>query len=427
MRVLMLSQFYPPVIGGEERHVLSLSEGLVKRGHQVAVAAMPHRDRAAVEVVNGVTVQSLKGAFQRVSSLFSEGERPHAPPFPDPELAFRLSRLVSAFKPDIVHGHNWLIHSYLPTRLWSRIGLVSTLHDFSLTCSIKTLMRGGEHCEGPSVKRCLPCATNHFGPVMGKVTAGAHFAFKGLHRKGVDRFIAVSRAVAEKSGIVDGPIPHHILPTFIPDNVGQLSAERDPRLDQLPADGFLLFVGELNRNKGVHVLLDAYARLSHAPPLVLIGRRCPDTPKQLPRNVFLFESWPHAAVMHAWSRCLFGLAPSSWVEPCGTIVMEANAMGKTMIASNHGGLAELVDHERTGLLTPPNDAVALAAAMGSLIVDNDRREALARGAHAKAESFMAKSIIPRIESIYRDVRFARAPHAAAVEIMGAASEQRHGR
>jgi len=98
-----------------------------------------------------------------------------------------------------------------------------------------------------------------------------------------------------------------------------------------------------------------------------------------------------------------------------------------MIASNHGGLAELVDHERTGLLTPPNDAVALAAAMGSLIVDNDRREALARGAHAKAESFMAKSIIPRIESIYRDVRFARAPHAAAVEIMGAASEQRHGR
>jgi glycosyltransferase involved in cell wall biosynthesis len=427
MRVLMLSQFYPPVIGGEERHVLSLSEGLVKRGHQVAVAAMPHRDRADVEAINGVSVHSMRGTFQRAPALFSESERPHAPPFPDPELTFKLNRLVGAFKPDIVHGHNWLIHSYLPTRLWRRVGLVSTLHDFSLTCPIKTLMRGGAHCEGPKASRCLPCAGNHFGLTMGKVTAAAHFAFKGLHRKGVDRFIAVSRAVAEKSGIVDGPIAHHVLPTFIPDDVGKLSAELDPRLDQLPGDGFLLFVGELNRNKGVHILLDAYSKLQSAPPLVLIGRRCPDTPENLPRNVFLFESWPHSAVMHAWSRCLFGLAPSTWVEPCGTIVMEANAMGKTMIASNHGGLAELVDHERTGLLTPPNDATALAAAMQSLIADQGRRDALAQGARAKADSFMAKSIIPRIESIYRDVRFARAPQAATVEMMGATSERRHGR
>src|SRR5260370_36743167 len=101
MRVLMLSQFYPPVIGGEERHVLSLAEGLVKRGHEVSVASMPHRQRAEVEVVNGVTVHSLRGAFQRASVLFSESERPHAPPFPDPELTFRLSLLVPAFKPDI--------------------------------------------------------------------------------------------------------------------------------------------------------------------------------------------------------------------------------------------------------------------------------------------------------------------------------------
>jgi glycosyltransferase involved in cell wall biosynthesis len=423
----MLSQFYPPVIGGEERHVLSLAEGLVKRGHEVSVASMPHRQRAEVEVINGVTVHSLRGAFQRAPVLFSESERPHAPPFPDPELTFRLSRLVRAFKPNIVHGHNWLIHSYLPTRLWNDIGLVSTLHDFSLACSIKTLMRRGVHCEGPSIGKCLPCAGDHFGPAMGKVTATAHFAFKGLHRRSVDRFIAVSRAVAEKSGILDGPAPHHVLPTFIPDDVGALSMDLDPRLDQLPADGYLLFVGELNRNKGVHVLLDAYARLKQAPPLVLIGRRCSDTPEELPCNVSLFESWPHAAVMHAWSRCLFGLAPSSWVEPCGTIVMEANAMGKTMIASNHGGLAELVDHERTGLLTPPNDATALAAAMQSLISDTRRRETLERGASAKAESFMAKSVIPRIEAIYRDVCVSRAPQARTIEMVGATSERRHGR
>ena len=59
--LLMLSQFYPPVIGGEERHVISLSEGLVQRGHEVSVATMPHPERAEIEVENGVTVHSLRG------------------------------------------------------------------------------------------------------------------------------------------------------------------------------------------------------------------------------------------------------------------------------------------------------------------------------------------------------------------------------
>ena len=81
MRVLMLAQFYPPVVGGEERHVLSLSEGLVRRGHEVVVATMPHPSRPEKTELGGVAVQSVHGALQRVSSLFSERERPHAPPF----------------------------------------------------------------------------------------------------------------------------------------------------------------------------------------------------------------------------------------------------------------------------------------------------------------------------------------------------------
>jgi len=426
MRVLMLSQFYPPVIGGEERHVLSLSEGLVQRGHEVSVATMPHPERAEVEVNGGVTVHSLRGLFQRASHLFSERERPHAPPFPDPELMFRLNRLVAKWKPDIVHGHNWLINSYMPSRLWSNIGLVSTLHDYSLTCSIKTLMRDGNHCEGPRFGQCLKCAGDHFGRTMGAATSVAHFAFKGWHRRGVDSFIAVSRAVAEKSGVLGGAVPCHIVPTFIRDSVGILAAERDPRLLQLPPDGYLLFVGDLNLKKGVQVLLDAYAKLQNAPPLVLIGRRCPDTPEHLPDNVLLFESWPHAAVMHAWSRCLFGLVPSTWVEPCATVVMEANAMGKAVIASGHGGQAELVEHGRTGLLVTPGDAEALAAAMQSLVSDQHLRNSLARSALSKAEAFKAKSIVPRIEAIYRDVHAARASSTKSIAAMRESPERQHG-
>jgi glycosyltransferase involved in cell wall biosynthesis len=416
MRVLMLAQFYYPVIGGEERHVQALSEALVQRGHEVVVATMPHAARAETEIMNGVTVKSLRGLMQRAPFLFSDPDRPHVPPFPDPELLLRLNRIVAEFKPDIVHGHNWLIHSYLPSRMWNDIALVSTLHDHSMACPIKTLMRRGEQCEGPQIGKCLGCAAQHFGRAMGAVVSTAHLVSKHAHRRSTDRFIAVSHAVADYAGLVAGTVPYDVLPTFIPDNTGTITAEPDARVAALPPEGFLLFVGELNRNKGVNTLIEAYKRLEHAPPLVLIGRRCPDTPDLLPDNVFLFESWPHAAVMHAWNRCLFGLAPSNWVEPCGTIVMEANAVGRTMVATNHGGLSELVEHGWTGLLVPPNDPQALAGAMQALISDQRLRVNLSANALVKAETFKAKSVVPKIETIYRQARSSRSPIAGSTSV-----------
>jgi glycosyltransferase involved in cell wall biosynthesis len=292
MRVLMLAQFYPPVIGGEERHVLSLSEGLAARGHEVVVATMPHPARPMKAVINGVTVRSLRGAMQRASMLFSEQERPHAPPFPDPELAWRLASIVREFKPDVVHGHNWMGNSFVPALSHDRPAIVATLHDYSLTCAIKTLERYDRPCPGPRVGACLSCAANHFGPLMGGVTATANFLASRARRRTVDHFIAVSDAVAESCGLVDGNVPYDVLPTFIPDNVAELPPLADERVKRLPADGFLLFVGDLNRRKGVHVLIEAYAKLRNAPPLVLIGRRTPDTPADLPENGMLFESWP---------------------------------------------------------------------------------------------------------------------------------------
>lgn len=426
MRILMLAQFYPPVIGGEERHVVSLSEALVQRGHEVHVATMPHPSRGETEVVGGVTIHSVRGVFQRASMLFSELERPHAPPFPDPEIALRLLRLAQRIDPDVVHGHNWLIHSYLPWAGWLRAGLVSTLHDYSFPCAIKTLISGGERCEGPSYGKCLRCAGAHFGKAMGVVTASGHLAFQGAHRRSVDHFIAVSQAVAQKSSLPDSGVPYEVHPTFIPDDVAAWTPADDPRLAQLPSEPYLLFVGELNQRKGVGTLVEAYARLTAAPPLVLIGRRCPDTPATLPKNVTLHESWPHALVMHAWRRCLFGLAPSNWVEPCGTIVMEANAVGKPMIATGHGGLAESVEDGRTGLLVPPDSPGELAEAMRTLIADADLRARLAVNALGKADAFMAKTVVPKIEAIYRKVCAARASPARGAAPAGLVDQARGG-
>lgn len=401
MRVLMLSQFYPPVIGGEERHVVSLSESLARLGHEVSVATQPHHRREPVLRENGVTVHSIGGLSQRAKSLFTDDERRHVPPFPDPEIVTKLARIVADFEPDIVHGHNWMLHSFLPLKRFSKAAFVATIHDYSLVCAKKNLMHGEEVCSGPGLVKCLPCASTQYGPAVAAITVLGNFASTLFERRAVDRFITVSQAVADYCGIADGKVPYEVLPTFIPDSVADL-VPADEWVALLPEGDFMLFVGDLNRRKGVHVLLDAYRRLANPPPLVMIGRRCPDMPDVLPPGVSVFEKWPHAAVMHAWSRCLFGIAPSVWAEACGTIVMEGNAVGKAMIASAIGGLADLVVDGRTGIQVPAGQPGALAQAMRVLIEDGERREAMGRAARLHVERFMAKTIVPRIERLYED-------------------------
>lgn len=403
MRILMMAQFYPPIIGGEEQHVRNLSLALAKRGHSVTVATTWQRGLPHFEVDGPVKVHRLLGSMQRAGMLFSEPARRYAPPFPDPELLFHLSRIVSQERPEIVHAHNWLVHSFLPLKRATGPRLAVSLHDISLVCAQKNAMRGGLPCSGPGIWKCLHCASRHYGTIKGGVTTLANWCFGTLERRAVDIFLPVSRAIAIANGLADAQLPFEIIPNFVADAAETARSEESPLTELLPAENYLLYVGDLRHFKGVHVLLAAYRMLKDAPPLVLIGRRCDDTPTELPPKVSLFESWPHDAVMHAWSKCLFGIVPSILPEACPSVVIEAMTAGKPVIASNAGGIPDLVDHGITGLLVPPRNTHVLLDAMRILIENPDLRARLAAAAKHKAEKFKASSIVPRIEEIYASI------------------------
>src|SRR5689334_10955941 len=106
VRILMLAQFYPPIIGGEERHVRNLSIELAARGHDVAIATLWQESLPDLDCDQGVRIYRIRGSMQRLSVLFSEKGRQHAPPFPDPEILWALRRIITRERPDIVHAHN---------------------------------------------------------------------------------------------------------------------------------------------------------------------------------------------------------------------------------------------------------------------------------------------------------------------------------
>ncbi len=412
MRVLMLTQFYAPITGGEERHVQDLSRALAARGHHVAIATLASEGCPEYEIDHDVHIYRLGSTLQRAGWLFKDAQRRHVPPLPDPALTWKLRRLIAHEQPDIIHAHNWLGYSVLPLKQWSRAKLIVTLHDYSLQCAKKRLMYYDEPCSGPGLAKCLRCCHEHYGPVKGSVTVLGNWLMSAVERSVADMFIAVSHATADGNGLHENnDVPLRIIPNFVspPQEAQQIDCES--YLAQLPPAGYLLFVGDLSHQKGIHVLLKAYAEVPQAPPLVLIGRRFPETPTTPPPNVFILDSWPHQSIMEAWRHCSIALAPSVWPEPFGIVAIEAMSSGHPVIASDIGGLRDIVIDGETGFRVPPNDAAALRRAIEQLLADPELRQRFGEAGRRRVAEYQANAIVPLIENVYWEVLGIQTEHA----------------
>lgn len=403
MRILMLTDLYPPIIGGTELHVQNLSRALARRGHEVSVVTLWHDGLAHEETSDGVRVLRLAGSAQRLSGLFDDAARRYAPPFPDPEVLFALRGILASDRPEIVHAHNWLVHSFVPLKRRGGPRLVMTLHDYGLVCAKRSLMFRDATCSGPGFEKCLRCAGAHYGLAKGIPITLSNFALSGPLRSAVDLFIPVSRAVAAGSGLMSSDSRCEVVPNFVPDDVADEPLRPGVELPPLPAEPFILYVGALTHHKGLDTLLAAYARLSLRLPLVLIGTERPDTPASFPAGVTVIPSMPHDGVMEAFRRCSVAVVPSRFPDPCPTTAMEAMAAGTALVASRIGGLVDIVADGETGILVSHDDPAALASALERLIGDPELAERMGTAGRSRVRAFSASAVIPRIESLYEDL------------------------
>ena len=231
MKILMLSQFFAPVAGGEERVVEDLSRELLARGHEVAVGTLRLDGTAPNEDKDGVRVHRVESFFGRFGQIYEESDRRHLPPAPDPQVVAGLRRVLAAEQPDVVHAHNWIVHSYLPRRRRDGPPLALSLHDYSLVCANKRLMRFGSPCSGPSPAKCLRCAASYYGVVKGPMVAGALLAGAPSLRRRVGMYLPVSAAVAKVLRLEQQRLPFEVVPNLMPE-----------RTDDEPGHAYHLFV-----------------------------------------------------------------------------------------------------------------------------------------------------------------------------------------
>lgn len=404
MRILLLAQFLPPVSGGEERHVWNLARTLAARSHDVTLLGFASVDGPPGETFSdGVRLVRVRPAASRLSALYSDPDRPHALPLPDPIVSRAIRHELSAKRYDVVHAHNWIVNSALGPAAGAGVPLVMTLHDYSHICVTKRMMElGQKRCPGPAPKRCLPCAAAHYGTANGSVTLAANAWSARRRAKRVAEVAAVSSAVADavaippKHWLHSASLDARVIPNFIPDEI---------IVDEIPAtkdDAPLLFVGDLSPDKGVQTLLDAYEMLESPPALVLAGRTATPDAWRFPSGAHWAGQLPHEDVVELFRTARVVVVPSVWADPCPTVVLEAMAAGRPVVAAASGGILDMVVDGSTGLLVPPGDAPALAQALAAVLSDPDKARAFGVAGRDRARQFTVSSVVERLEQMYRD-------------------------
>jgi glycogen(starch) synthase len=179
------------------------------------------------------------------------------------------------------------------------------------------------------------------------------------------------------------------------------------------------YVGRLAPQKRADVLVEAFGRMREKASLVVVGDG-PDRPlvnrlvEESPARdrIFLTGFISHSAVPAVLASLDVLVLPSAY-EEMGSVLTEAMAAGVPVVASDVGGIPEVVDEGVTGLLVPPLDVDALAGALDRLVADSALRERLADGARRRAGDYAWPLLAARVLAVYGEVRSRRVPRRPA--------------
>lgn len=409
LRICFVTTFYPPFnFGGDGVGVQRLARGVAKRGHEVtvvhdadayAVLAHGRRPQPPSPDPTGVQVVTLRSRLPGLSTLLTQQAG-----YPVVNRT-RLRNLLGGRFDVIVFNNVSLIGG---PGLLGYGGAAATLylaHEHWLVCPTHVLWRHGrERCDS---KQCLRCQLHyHRPPQLWRQT--------GLLTRQLDHidvFVAMSNFSREKHREFGFPREMEVLSYFILDSISEFRSGDDLRPHQRP---YFLFVGRLERIKGLDDVIAAFAQYEDADLLVIgDGEHGPELRRLAagnPRVHFLGRvAVDNLAPYYRHAIAL--LMPSVGYETFGITVIEAFSHQTPVIARRVGPLPELINESGGGELfaTAPELLAAMRAVQSSPV----RRADLGRaGYEAYQRRWSESAVVPCFLDIVERARARRAarPH-----------------
>lgn len=358
VRILLSCPYAWDAPGGVQVHVRELAARLGSRDHEALILVPARRavDDARVRVVGRAVRVPYGGKVAPI--CFSR------------RSWSKIREALRVFEPDVVHVHE----------------------PFSPSTSMLTMVASA----APVV------ATFHAHHERSRLLAAAAPALRRLARR-IDAAVAVSEAAAAFAApALAGPVE------VVPNGVDVERFGRPAAAEGLPAGRRILWVNRLDPQKGFPVMVRAFARLAAELEdvcLVVAGdgrdREALELLSEVDRRrVVMLGTVPNADLPAYHAAADVFAAPATGHESFGVVLVEAMAAGLPVVATDIPGYREVVADGVEGLLVPPHDPGALAAALRRVLTDRELAAALGAAGRRRADGFSWDVVVPRLEAIY---------------------------
>jgi glycosyltransferase involved in cell wall biosynthesis len=389
MKILQIINLGCPA-GGAEKSVLLLRDELTRRGHEVKIISSDTMIGDG-EFFSDYQFKSipLDSVFKAVHHLFYF------------RSYLMVKKVIREFRPDVVHCHN--IAAFSPSVFFAvgKVPTVMTVHgpeEFTLKLLPWFLPPTDYKNESFNLRDL-----NFIGFL--------HYSFHRflqrpiylLGARNVRFFVSPSKYLAEaiRTDLPKEKIRQIYNGIILP----------SPR--PIPDNNKILFVGRLEKVKGVEYLIRAFAEFSKTAPdsqLVIVGDGVSradftELAKKLGiANRVVFRGWIGAEeIALEYEKVAVVAVPSIWPENLATVCIEAFAVGRPVIGTNTGGFPEMIEDGKNGYLVPIKNERAICDAL--LKIFNDRKNILKMGSSAVQTSkrFDIKDFTNNIISLYEEI------------------------
>lgn len=345
MRVLMLSWEYPPhTVGGLATHVAELAPQLAAQGVEVHVLTPGMDGGAPTEVAGrGLTIHRVPGGDHTPHDIIAASEAGNGNL---ERAAHELASHVGSF--DVVHGHDWLVgHCGVALKYAWGVPLIATVHSMEL------------------------------GRSQGHLASGYARAIDGTERwltTEASRVITVSRYMSDQvRQFFNIPADKiHVIHNGVrvPAHAALMDGARADYRARYAEPGLpiIFYIGRMVAEKGIQVLIDAAPDLARdlgGARFVVAGKGSYEHElRQRAEERGIADSFVFCGYVSDQERDrLYEVADvavfPSLYEPFGIVALEAMARGCPVVASDTGGLSEVIQSHETGILTRPGDAGSL--------------------------------------------------------------------
>ncbi len=368
MNVLHIYKAYPPVVGGIEHHLRLLAEGQARRNLDVTVLVASAVGRASVKEENGVRVIRAHAWGTVASTPLGPG----------------LVNWVRRVTPDVTHLHFPYPPGELTHRLFGR-GRVTIVTYHSDIVRQRWLGK----LYSPLIRRLLD---------------------------GSDRVLATSPMYVQSSPYLRTMTKScRIVPLGIdPTRFQSVDSQRVDQIRRREGSPLVLFVGRLRYYKGVDVLIEAAAGIDArilivgAGPMGQQWQRLAARSEAASRIRFLGHVSDDELPRYYAAADVVVLPSSHRSEAFGQVLLEAMASSRPVVSTELGtGTSFVNQHGKTGTVVAVGDAVALAEAVNTLLLDPERRRRMgANGRQRVLEEFHVEQMVDRTVNVYREALMA---------------------